>query len=106
MTELPPLPEEYNIPATLVERWASLPLGHPLAVNLTKQDADNLFFALLKMAEAVGHLDLALVSWSNGSIEEANKQIGDSRRLVVESVNRSRQFLSGVMLAALGATSR
>jgi hypothetical protein len=94
-------PELFQIPVQLLEEWVGVPAHEHLAVSLTRQDIDNFIFALLRNADALSAFDRTLVSWSNGDINGANREIGVFRRHHVDSQNYIRQFATALMVSAL-----
>ncbi len=102
---LPSLPEPFQIPVQLVEQWTNLGQAERIAIELTRQDFDHLFFGLLRTVEAQGMLADVMVSWSNGDIDQANKQLHEFRRQNIDALNRVRQFITAIMVSKSRAPS-
>ena len=100
---MPPLPERFDFPVQLLEEWATVPAQERIKAELTKRDIDQSLFGMLRSLEAQVALDGALVHWSNGQIEEANKALSEFRRLNVEAQNHVRQFYVALMISILQA---
>ncbi|MGJ5149818.1 hypothetical protein [Bradyrhizobium sp. HKCCYLR1023] len=92
-----PWPEPYTIPHALLQQWGQIPPDELLTIPLARQDIDHLLTGLLRLADGQVFQDRALVEWSNGRIEEANRAIGDFRRTNLEAQNSIRQFVASVM---------
>lgn len=97
MNDQKPLPDTITIPATLVDRWLALPTGQRIGEGLTKQDWDNLFFALDHTIFATNDVQMALVAYSNNDVAKADSHVWDAARRAVEAQNRLRQFMTGIM---------
>jgi hypothetical protein len=102
-SELPALPEPFQFNYQLLEQWLAIPAHETVQAPLTRQDIDHLIFALSRSAEAQSALEAVLTHWSNGRVQEANTKLLDFRRLNLEFLNNTRQFFSGLMIAALRA---
>ncbi len=95
-----PLPETFEIPAAIVNHWVSLPSTTALHMTFTRQDWDHLFFALDYALTSIAAMDRCIVHYSNGEIDQANNEMWDTRRRVIEGHNRLRQFMTGLMASA------
>lgn len=94
-----PPPDIINFNQKLLEQWIALPPNRRIVAELTRQEIDFLLFGLLRTSEAITALQNALVQYSNGQTENANRELGESRRLVVDGQNNIRQFFTGIMLS-------
>lgn len=101
MKEQKPLPDAISIPSSLVERWVEIPGNQRVGTALTKQDWDNLFFALDHTIFATSDVQQALIAYSNNDIEKADSLVWDASRRSVEAQNRMRQFMTGLIASAL-----
>lgn len=102
----PPMPEVVPIPAQAVKEWVAVPDDAPLKSELTKRDLDNLFFAILKLENATDSLAAALIYARGGNDGKVAEMLDLHQRNVIESGNRLRQFMAGVMLSATRPNSR
>jgi hypothetical protein len=97
----PPLPEEFSIPRQVLDKWLSIPHADYINARLTRQDIDNLFFAINRSLQAQTATHDCLISWSNGSLVDANASLHNSKRLLIESGNNLRQFFTGLASSAV-----
>ena len=103
--ELPPreLPV-YDIPPDVVQRWLELDDEAPLTFKVTRTDVDNLFFAIDGATRASQAVLAALISYSNGALEDANTANGIAVSQSAESMNRLRLFMTALMRSAVSAS--
>ncbi|MFO1162564.1 MAG: hypothetical protein U1E60_27260 [Reyranellaceae bacterium] len=95
-----PLPERYAIPLELIEKWTKIQPGEVVQVSLSRADLDQLFFGLTNTIGAQQALQDALVKWSNGDVQDANKSLDQSRRGNIIADNHVRRFFAAVMAGA------
>lgn len=98
---LPTPPDLFTIPSALIEQWGAIPSDNKLNFPLTRQDIDHLLLGLLRSLEAQGSLERVVIDWSNGRVEEANKTLGEFRRLNIDAQNNIRQLVAAIMASAL-----
>lgn len=83
-----------------MRRWNDFSPTAPLTITLSKQDLDNLFFAIDENTRATVALQKALIDYTNGNLDEANKANLESTHRVGLSSNRLRLFMNAVMVGA------
>ena len=93
----PPLPNVQAIPDPLLAQWIEIPTSDALTVNVTRNDIDQLFFAINNLISAQHALQELLVFYSNGNLDEANDNMDRARRWSIESTNSLRSFFSGII---------
>ena len=93
----PPLPDPFVIPQQLLDKWLALPLGHYVEARLTRNDIDQLFFALTRSFQAQQILHECLIKLSNGDTPSANVDLDRARRLAVEGDNNARKFFAALV---------
>lgn len=96
----PAIAQVFQIPQGLINQWIEIPERANITANFTRQDLDNLFFSITKAGLATFHLQQALILYSQGKMDEANKQLAESQRQNVESDNNVRMFMSAIMASA------
>jgi len=89
-----------NFPEDVLQKWVTLPADMPISVPLTRQDIDNLLFALLRNNDAHLAIDHAIVRWSNGEMDEANSSLVEFRKFTAQSQNHTRRFFAAIMAQA------
>lgn len=94
-------PDVFTIPTALVEQWGELPQNERLNFPLTRQEIDHLLVGLLRTLEAQSAFDRTIIEWSTGKLDDANKSLGDFRRLNIDAQNNIRQLAAGIMASAL-----
>jgi hypothetical protein len=97
---LPPLPQHYEFPYQLLDSWYGMQPGAYVDVRLTQRDFDRLFWGLTKTIQALDQTNQALVDWSNGRAADADLDLYNSKRLLLEANNEIRQFFAAVMVSA------
>lgn len=101
MTPQTPLPETFVVPASLVNKWTSLPSGLQIGGSLTKQDWENLLSALDHTIAGSSAVQGALISYSNEDTEAANAQSWEASRRLIEAQNKMRQFMTGLITSVV-----
>ena len=97
----PPLPQEIPIPEKLLERWIKLPSNQPISAPITRAEVDNLFFSLQKIINGQARFQEAMIAYTNGNLEEADRLNDLARREMIEANNQAKLFLTGVMSAEI-----
>lgn len=98
--KLPPQPQSFQIAQGLIDRWINIAERAQITAAFTRQDLDNLFFSITRSNQATFHLQQCLILYSQGKLDEANKEIAESQRLVHEGDNYIRMFMSAIMASA------
>ena len=98
--DTPNPPIAFDIPHTLVKKWNGFDQTKPLDVPLTRQDIDNLFFAIDENTRATSALQKAIVDFSNGKLDEANASNIEATTRLGLSANRLRLFMNAIMAGA------
>ncbi|WP_160773848.1 hypothetical protein [Stappia sediminis] len=106
MTEENIIPDTINIPQGTIEGWLSIPSNETVEIAVTRQDLDNLFFAINHMVTANGALQQCLISYSNGNLEAANQHMVESQRANASSLNSLRLLFNALMSNAAAARTR
>jgi hypothetical protein len=101
MAENPPLPVVQAIPHAIIEQWIQITPDRYLDTRLTRTEIDNLFFAINNLITSQNALQDALLSYSQGNLDEANSSFDSSRRGSIESLNALRSFMSAVMASSV-----
>lgn len=91
------IPVAFQIPAGLIESWTAIPERASLTINFTRQDIDNLFFAITSAAQATHMLQQTIIHHSHGRINEANEALAESQRKNIDGDNYVRMFISSIM---------
>jgi hypothetical protein len=94
------LPEEFSIPAQLLEKWFQIPDSNYLEFRLTRRDLDKLFNSLYYLCQAQYATHNTLIKWSNGETEQANQNLIESSRNLINSQNSLKQFFMSIMVSA------
>src|SRR6266404_2094673 len=72
-------PRGHLFPEDLLAQWISIPEDEPVVIGpLTRRAIDNLLFSMTDISSSIAALRAALVSYSNGDLESANKHITSS----------------------------
>jgi len=95
------LPEDFNIPTQLIEKWIGLPPSTYISARLTRRDIDHLFFSINKSLQAQSLTQQCLIDWTNGRINDANVSLHESKRLLIDSGNDLRQFFTGILASVV-----
>lgn len=98
--DMPPLPESLPIPQKLVEHWLSMPASQQVALSVTRGEMDQLFNSINKLIIAQSHFRQAMIHWTSGELEKANKENHVAAHLEIESQNALRSFFAAIMAGA------
>lgn len=98
MDSTPPI--AFDIPLATVRKWNSFETNRPLALTLSRQDVDNLFFAIDENVRATAAVQKALVEYTNGNLDIANASSAEASTRLAASANRLRLFMNSVMASA------
>ena len=99
-TSPPPLPEAYTIPIQLIEKWLAIPPAQYLELRISQGDLDSLYACIDRNIAAQSAFQNAIIEWTRGNAAQANLQIVESKRLLIESQNALRRLFTGIMAAA------
>lgn len=81
----------------ILQEWSSLPNQTVITVAITKQELDNLFFALANTQNAIDMTNRAFVQWTNGQVPDAQSSLEASRSSVVNGMNALRFFFEAIV---------
>ncbi len=95
-----PLPERFSVPHEEIQKWVEFPSDAFVEVRLTKAELDQLFFGLTTLVGTQQAIQDALVKWSNGDVEGANKALDGSRRGNIIADNHVRRFFAAIWTKA------
>jgi hypothetical protein len=98
--QIPVLPEATTIPFAMVQKWMDLSDTQYVDFKLTRTDLDHLFKTIDKQHRATYLLQAALLNFTNGDLESANKNFVESQRHLIESQNALRNFFMAIMAQA------
>ncbi|MFG1417708.1 hypothetical protein V5F38_09220 [Xanthobacter sp. V0B-10] len=93
-------PEQIQVPAEAIARWAALDAGAPLKVTLTRGDLDHLLLGLRSLAIGQSELVSALTGHINQDAQESARALLTADQLCVAAYNRINAFITVLMMAA------
>jgi hypothetical protein len=104
--ESEPLPDQYMIPAQLLEQWIEIKTDEYLYFKITRLDVDKLLFALSSIVRSQQTPQEWVIHWSNGRTQEANLEMSKSRISALHSQNDIRQFIANLMVSAISGRNK
>jgi hypothetical protein len=95
-------PKGHNFPEEVLSQWISIPYDEPILIGpLTRRALDNLLFSTTDISSAVSSLRSALISYSNGDQESANKHLINSMNQLVDGETRNRLLFDAIMRSVI-----
>jgi hypothetical protein len=95
-------PKGYNFPEEILSQWISIPYDEPVFIGpLTRRALDNLLFSTADISSAVASLRLALIAYSNGDQESANKHLINSISQLIDGETRNRFLFDAIMRSVI-----
>jgi len=101
MSDQNQIPELFNIPSGAIDRWVKIPDSAPVNVPLTRQDLDNLYFAINSLVNSNAALQESLVRFSNNQMQEADQAMVRSQVANTTALNRLRLLFNAIMSNAV-----
>jgi hypothetical protein len=99
MTDVQTAPEIFQIPDANIAQWTAIPVDAELRLHLTRDDLDNLFFAVRNLAYAIANLQAGLGNTTPGTPESA-MFLQNASNMTIESANRISRFMAKMMETA------
>lgn len=92
-----PLPDEKVIPESVITQWFGIPPGQLMAVYLTRADIDKLYNVFYHMLSADVNSTDALIRYSRGDLDNANKRLEHFRVAHTKAINELRDLFEAIM---------
>lgn len=92
--------QEFSIPVALIDKWVGLRADQKVEIPLSRGDLDHLFFSVTNLAKGIAALQACLILYSQGKIEDADKALQESQKLVVRGDNEMKMFMNALMAGA------
>lgn len=98
----PLFPAGYTFSQDTLEQWVAIPPEEPLIIGpLSRGALDQFLFSISDIAGAVAELRLALIDYSNGKLERANRHVTNSTTLLADGETRNRLLFDAIMKSAI-----
>lgn len=95
-------PQGHNFPEDLLAQWISIPEDEPVVIGpLSRRAIDNLLFSMTDISSSIAALRAALIAYSNGDLESANKYITSSTNLLIDGETRNRLLFDAIMRSVI-----
>jgi hypothetical protein len=95
-------PEGHAFPPELLEQWVAIPPEEPLTIGpLSRGTLDQFLFAITDIAGAIAELRFALIAYSNGKIDRADKHLINSTLLLADGETRNRLLFDSIIRSAI-----
>lgn len=95
-------PEGRAFPQELLEQWVAIPSEEPLIIGpLSRGSLDQFLFAITDISGAIAELRFALIAYSNGKIDRADKHLINSTLLLADGETRNRLLFESIMRSAI-----
>jgi hypothetical protein len=96
-------PHGHNFPDDILIQWVSIPYNEPVSIGpLTREAIDNLLFSMTDISGSIASLRSALVSYTNGDLETANRHIANSTSYLVDGETRNRLLFDAIVRSVIG----
>lgn len=96
MSEKKQFPRAHPIPQSVIEKWVRVPSNETVHVQITRQDIDNLFFAINNLVDAVYSTQQSLILLSNNENHSANEEMHRAQFKTIEATNSLNNFLTNI----------
>lgn len=93
-------PEQFQVPAEAIARWAAIEPGTPVKVSMTRQDVDHLLLGLRSLAIGQSQLVTALTGHINQDAQGSAEALLAADQLCVAAYSRINAFITVLMMAA------
>lgn len=97
MSDRKPLPRVQPVSSALLEHWLAEPTDRPVDGTLTKEELDNLYFAINNLTKAVHETQQSLIHLSNNKLDLANDAMHGAQFNTVQSTNALTRFFEGIL---------
>lgn len=97
MSDPKPLPRLQQLSPTLIDQWIQTPGGTELTAPITKDDLDNLYFAINELTKATHETQQSLIHLSNNQLNSANEAMHKAQFSTAESANTLNRFFEGIV---------